>query len=1107
MSDNLGYYSQPSIHHNNIVFVSDDDLWSVTREGGLAKRLTANVGIAKQPKISPDGERIAYIGNDRGQLGLYLISVDGGTPQHLVHFNIANLIGWKDDETILFASSFQTFGVSEIFEFDLVAKKYTKLDLGEALYCAYGKNGAMMLGRKNGDPARWKRYRGGTAGVIWTRKNSRDKFQRILKNIKTNISSPRLIEDQVYFVSDHEGSANVYRCELDGKGLKRLTDHEDYYVRNLETDGAQLVYQKGADICYYDLRTHRETKLVIECPTPGIQAQPRFENAESYLDSYAISPNLQELFVGSRGHGFSMPVFDGPVIEWDLLRDVRYSNPTYSFDSKYLYLVGNNSQMSDRLVQCEVATRKMKVLADKQDWGVVRSMRCNPKKDLLAVANNRNELYLVDTKTQKVTLIERSSVFRAFDLTWSPNGRYLAYTIAVESRKNFEIHIYDTKTKKTQLLIRPIVTDESPTFSLDGQYLYFISVREFYPVYNATHFDLGFPFGAKPYVVSLTKDAPNPFKAGLNNLPVPADQGGASSATAKNGKKKKAEKPPEDVEIDFDGIDHRIMPFPLDLKGYDSLRAIPGGVLYRMCEIRAGTDFSKWSWEGDYNLCAFKFEENKEERWADNIRSFKISNQGQQLLYRTNGNDLRLVSTGSKPNKDHGVGKKDGWIDLSRIRLQINPREEWKQMYREAWYLQKEHFWRADMSKVDWARTYNNYLPLLARVKTRAEFSDLMWEMQGDLGTSHAYEMGGQYLRRPYYNILGLLGAELEFQEKTKSYVITRIYKGDSWRPGHDSPLLAPAVQLVEGDEIYKIHGHGFNNALDLDSRLQNQNDCEVLLTVKRKGKKDFQDVTVKTISAQRDLIYRDWVESNREFVHQASKGRLGYVHIPNMGPWGYSEFYRYFLTEFGHDGLIVDVRFNGGGHVSQHILKILAQKPIGLGETRYSTRTYYPHYSVRGPIVAVTNEFAGSDGDIFSHSFKLMKLGKLIGKRTWGGVIGINMQYSLRDKTAVSQPEYSHWFEDVGWGVENYGTDPDIEVEYTPEDYKAKRDPQLIRAVEEALKDLKKKAAYNPQIKDYPNLAAPKLPTKAFKSLPSAKPVKALSAKKTKVSVKKSRK
>lgn len=1070
MSENLGYYSQPSICRSNIVFVSDDDLWSVSRDGGMARRLTANIGIAKQPKISPDGKYIAYLGTDRGQLGIYLIAAEGGACQQLVYFGVSNLIGWKNETTILFSSTFQSFGVTEAFEYNLTEQSYRKLDLGEVLYCSYGKNGAMLIGRKNGDPARWKRYQGGTAGVIWTRKTSKEKFQRILKNIKTNISCPQLIDNQIYFISDHEGSANVYRCELDGKALKRLTNHEDYYVRNLENDGSQLVFQKNADIYYYDLKTNQESKVQIQCPTSGVQALPRFENAKTYLESYAISPNLQELFVSSRGHGFSMPVFDGPVTEWDLLRDVRYSHPTYSHDSKYLYIAGSNSQLADRLIQCDLATRTMKVIAEKQDWGVIHSMLASPKNDRLAVANNRNEIFIVDIKTQKVSLIEKTEMFRCFDLTWSPQGRYLVYCTSQENRFVAEIHIYDCKTKKKRVLLRSLTEDRSPSFSADGKYLYFVSVREFCPTYNATHFDLGFPFGAKPYVVALTKTAANPFKAGLGNLPAPENE------QSKESKKKKPNKLTEDIEIDFEGIDHRIMAFPLDLKHYDSIRAIPGGVLYRAGQVKPITDFSSWNNDADFGLYAFKFEDNKEECWAEAVRSLVVCAEGKQALYCTNDNAIRLVTTTSKPSKDKAIGKKDGWIDLSRIRLQIEPREEWRQMYREAWYLQKEHFWRPDMSKVNWAKVYNNYLPLLSRVKTRAEFSDLMWEMQGELGTSHAYEFGGQYHRQPYQNILGCLGAELEYQEKSKSYKIMRIYKGDSWRPGHDSPLLAPGVQLKEGDEILKIHGHGFNKALDLENWLQNYNNIEVLLSVKRKSQKEAEDVAIKTLTQQRDLIYRDWVEKNREFVHQQSKGKIGYVHIPDMGSRGYAEFYRYFLEEYCRDGLIVDVRFNGGGHVSQHLLKILAQKPVGLVETRYSTWESYPSYAVRGPIVAVTNEFAGSDGDIFSHCFKLMKLGKLIGKRTWGGVIGINAQYSLRDKTIVTQPEYSFWFQDVGWGVENYGTDPDIEVEYTPEDYKAKKDPQLLRAIEEALKDLRKKAAFSPQIKEYPNLAAPKL-------------------------------
>jgi tricorn protease len=1070
MSDHRGYYSHPTIYKDSIVFVSDDDLWKVSTAGGVAKRLTANVGMASAPRYSPDGSKVAYLGNDRGHLGLYLISADGGAPAHLVHFGISHLIGWKDNNTILFASNFEQpmMKYNEVYEFDLEEKSFTKLNFGEAMHVRYGKGGAMLIGRNNSDSARWKRYKGGTAGVLWTRKTAKEKFQRILKNIKTNIASPRLIDNQIYFISDHEGSANIYRCELDGKSVKRLTHHEDYYVRNLETDGSQLTYQRGAEIYFYDLKTNKETHVQIECPTPAVQTHPRFESAKSFLEYFAVSDNAQELSVVSRGHGFSMPVFAGPVTEWDLVKDTRYRLPTYSADSKFLYFAGSNSQREDRLLRCNLEKREIEVLFEKQDWGVIWTMAHNPKSDLMAITTNRSELYVADLKTKKVSLIVQNKNSPISEMNWSPDGRYLVYTGAASDAARSELSIYDTKTKKSRMLLNSVLSDRNPVFSLDGQYIYFLSVREFYPVYNATHFDLGFPFALKPYVVALTKTAPNPFKASVANITVDGPK-------KDEGAKKKKPVKAEPIEVDFDGIDHRVMAFPLNFKDYASLKAIPGGVLYLTKNVMPEMDFNSWSSSSNYDLCGFKFDDNKEEFWQANVAGFDTVHQGQYIVLASN-NNLRFVPTTSKPNSESGVGKKSGWIDLDRIRLEIHPRDEWKQMYRETWALQKEHFWRADMSKVEWAKTFQKYLPLLERVKTRGELSDLIWEMQGDLGTSHSYEMGGQYFRSPKVNILGLLGAKVDFVKKTNSYKITRIYRGDSWRAGHDSPLLAASVGLREGDEIVKLNGHGFQQAMDIYSRLQHQNNIEILLTIRRQGKKDLENLTVKTLSQQKDVLYRDWVESNRDYVHRMSKGKLGYVHIPNMAVWGYSEFYRYLLSEIAFDGLIVDVRFNGGGHISQHVLKILAQKPLAITQSRHQGRFYYPAYAVRGPIVGITNESAGSDGDIFSHSFKMMKLGKLIGKRTWGGVIGINAQYALRDRTMVTQPEYSYWFNDVGWDVENYGTDPDIEVDITPEDHQAGRDPQLMRAIEEGLKDLKKKPAFAPEIEVFPNLAQPRL-------------------------------
>ena len=378
------------------------------------------------------------------------------------------------------------------------------------------------------------------------------------------------------------------------------------------------------------------------------------------------------------------------------------------------------------------------------------------------------------------------------------------------------------------------------------------------------------------------------------------------------------------------------------------------------------------------------------------------------------------------------------------------------------------------MSKIDWNVIYDRYLPLLAKVKTRAELSDLLWEMQGELGTSHCYEQRGDYNRYGAGISLGRLGAYFTFEPKSKTYKIDRILRGDSWEWGSDSPLTAMGVHLKEGDRILAINDFEFNLASDLYEFLENKIGVSVELTIQRKGKTAFEKVVVKPNSNLNFPLYREWVEKNKKYVHEISKGKLGYVHIPDMGPFGYAEFYKHFIAESDYEGLVVDVRFNGGGHVSQHLLKVLAQKVVGFDETRYQGFQKYPMYAP-GVLVCLANEFSGSDGDIFPQTFKLMKLGKLIGKRTWGGIIGINGQYSLRDGTWVTQPEYSFWFKDNEWYVENHGVEPDIEVDITPEDYSKNLDPQLDRAIKEALIDLKKNPGLKFKPSYYPDLSLPK--------------------------------
>ena len=475
---------------------------------------------------------------------------------------------------------------------------------------------------------------------------------------------------------------------------------------------------------------------------------------------------------------------------------------------------------------------------------------------------------------------------------------------------------------------------------------------------------------------------------------------------------------------------------------------------------------------GDLKFYDLKTREEK--LFAPKVTSFKIYDD--KILVFSN-NNLRLLPLANPPLKEilvnNKFSEKSGLINLDRIKLSINPTEEWKQMYSEAWRLQRDYFWVSNMSGINWKKVYKRYYSLIDRVSTRSEFSDLLWEMQGELGTSHCYEMGGDYKpRRNYFQ--GLMGANLVYNNKKNAYEIKKIFKGDLWE-NPQSPLLRPGLNIVEGDFIKKINNESLTKKITPGHLLVNLPNSEVLLQIINKSNNKKRTVTVKTLVDQKHLQYRDWVEANKTYVHKKSKNKIGYIHIPDMGVAGFSEFHRHYLSEINYDGLIIDVRYNGGGHISQLLLSKLARKRLGYDLTRCMGQEPYPVESPAGPMVAITNEFAGSDGDIFSHSWKMMKLGKLIGKRTWGGVIGIWPRNSLVDGTVTTQPEFSFWFKDVGWGVENHGADVDIEIDNFPQDFIKGIDNQLDKGIEIVENEMSKKGAIlKPDFKDKPNLKLP---------------------------------
>jgi tricorn protease len=1078
-----GYYRHPTIHGDAIVFVCEDDLWSVPKDGGLARRLTANPGAASFPLFSPDGSRVAFSARDEGPTEAYVMDAEGGESTRLTWLGqTAHVAGWRPDgSSVLVATDWrQPFRLAmHLHEVPVEGGPPRPLRLGPSTTVAFQPGGkGMVIGRHTADPARWKRYGGGRAGTLWVDRKGAGDFEPLVR-LRGNLASPMWIGSRVWFLSDHEGHGNLYSCTPAGGDLRRHTHHEDFYVRFPSTDGRRVVYHAGADLYVLDAaKGAAAEKVPVRVGSTRAQRKRRFVEPPRFLEGLDLHPKGHSIALSVRGSAFTMGLWEGAVTRHSDGKG-RARLARYLPDGERVAVLSDEGGEERLLVFSASGKGKPRRIA--ADLGRAIEMAVAPAgKDRVALSNHRQEVVLVDLATGKATVVERSEFDRIDGLAWSPDGRWLAYGFPT-GRRTASIHLLDTATGKVVEATRPDFRDGQPAFDPEGRFLYFVSWRVFDPVYDSLYFDLGFPKGSRPCLLVLRDDLRSPFAP--EPRPPQVEPPHAAAATAPPSKRAR-NATPSAVRIDVKGLPDRVLAFPVPEGKYGRVVAAGGRVVFSAYPVEGALDF-EWVSNAEPKavgkLQAFSFETQKAETIAEKVTGFTTSLDGQVLAIRS-GNRVRVIPAAVEPKAGRAhsdgakaeAGRESGWVDLGRLRAPVVPGEEWRQMYREAWRLQRDHFWVADMSGIDWDEVHDRYLPLVDRASTRGELSDLLWEMQGELGTSHCYELLGDYRPEPSW-FHGFLGADLE-QDRTGAWRVAKVLRGDSWDPKRAGPLAAPGVGVREGDEILGVGGQAVSRDVSPHQLLVHLPDAEVSLAV-RSGKGAPRTVTVKTLKEEFGLRYREWVEANRERVHRETKGRCGYVHIPNMGPLGFSEFHRYYASEVDRDALLVDIRWNGGGHVSQLLLEKLARKRIAYNASRWQKPQSYPEDAPVGPMVALTNENAGSDGDIFSHSWKLHRLGPLIGKRTWGGVVGIWPRHALADGTITTQPEFAWWFQDVGWKVEGYGTDPDVEVEIRPQDHKAGRDTQLERGIAEVTRLLLESPSAAPNLEDRPARRPPRLP------------------------------
>lgn len=1091
-SDGLGYYRHPTIHGDALVFCCEDDLWSVSTAGGVARRLTANPGPASFPRHSPDGRWIAYNGSDDGPVEVYVMPAAGGTPRRLTWTGgLTQVVGWHPDgQSVLFASAWrQPFAKSfHLHSVPLVGGPPQPLKLGPARAVSFDRAGAgVVLGRNSGDPARWKRYRGGTAGTIWVDSKGDGNFRPLLE-LPGNLASPMWLGQRIYFLSDHEGFGNLYSCSPSGRDLKRHTDHEDFYVRFPADDGRRIAYHAGADLHVFDSADGSSRKLEVHVSSARPQRNRKFVAARQGLESFRLHPAGHSLAAVSRGGLYAMGLWEGSAGRLGKVSEVRYRLARWLPEGTHI--VATDDEAGDENLVVLAADGGGKPRRIRGDFGRALDIEVAPAGNLLALANERQELIVIDWKRGRGRVIERSPFNRIEGLAWSADGRWLAYGFP-STLRTCSIRLLDTQSGEVSQVTREEFRDVRPSFDPDGNYLYYLSWRAFDPVYDNHFFDLGFPRGMKPMLLPLRRDVVSPFAPGMRAPRPPSldDSSGGEDKPSEATRKAEKKGTPRKLEIDFDDIENRSIAFPVGEGLYGRIFGLRGMTLMSSFPIMGSLEQS-WSKDTDSEaegiVEVWDFEKQRLELLSDAISDFHVAPSASVVALRV-GHRVRVVHSNfriERKPESNDAGRESGWVDLDRLLVEVVPAAEWRQMFLEAWRLQRDHFWTPDMSGVNWEEVRDRYLPLVDRCASRAEFSDLLWELQGELGTSHCYELGGDYRPAPLWH-QGMLGADLELDAKSGSWRVARIPRGDSWEERASSPLAAPGLAIRAGDEILAVDGKPVGRDASPYQRLVNFAGREVQIKVRSRGRhapKGERVVTVKTLRDEQPLRYRDWVESNRAYVHAASKGRVGYVHVPDMGPGGYAEFHRYYRHEVENDALLIDVRNNGGGHVSQLLLEKLARRRVGYDRPRWGSPESYPSHAPKGPVVALTNEMAGSDGDIFSHCFKLYGLGPLIGKRTWGGVIGIWPRHSLADGSITTQAEFATWFEDVGWGVENYGTDPDIEIDIRPQDYRDGVDPQLDRALRELEKMLAKRPPSEPSFSSAPSLRPGRLPAQLVK-------------------------
>jgi tricorn protease len=1042
----------PDVHTDRVAFVYAGDIYVAPRAGGEAARLTSHIGLELFPKFSPDGSMIAFTGQYDGDMSVYTIPVDGGDPTRLTYhpgiqktserFGPENLVlGWHPDgEHVLFRSRKEPadWWDGRAYLVSLNGGLPEPLPMNAAGFTSFSPDAKMVAYSPIfRDFRTWKRYKGGMAQDVWTFDLENMTAKKITNWVGSD-NMPMWYDNKIYFNSDRTGTLNLFCYDLGNGETRQVTEFTDFDVRwpSLGPDG--IAFENAGYIYVLDLPSEKLNKIVISLRTDRHAMRPEYVNVSGKVRDFHLSPDGNRAVFSARGEIFTVPKKDGNTRNLTNSSDANDRLPKWSPNGKWICYISDTTGEEELYLVSHDDKERIRLTTD----GHCRryETRWSPDSKKIAFSDKNLALYVVNVDEKKTYQIDKADRNEIRRYSWSPDSRFLAYTKRDKARIS-SIFVYSFDDSKVHRVTEGFTNDFNPIFDPDGEYLYFLSERNFNPILGSYEFEFVNEAITNLFLILLRSDQESPF--GPKSDEVDTTQIVGKKKSDEDGKDKKES---VNVVIDFDGIFDRQVAFDLRPGNYGGLNAVSGAVYYFSRPIYG----LRGKILDDKNvLHKYDMEKKKDYEFAEGISGYRFASNGEKIILRK-GPDFFI--TGTEGDK---VDLKDKKLDLSHMEMYLDRSAEYEQMFDEVWRIERDFFYDAEMHGVDWVATGEKYRKLLPYATHRFDLTYLLGEMIGELSCSHTY-IGGGDAPKVSGSKIGLLGANFKIDKENNRIRIARILRGENWDDYVRSPLLDPGVDIDEGDYLLAIDGKEITADVNPYSLTLNTVGKTVVLTVNDQPSfEGAREVTIKPIAAEEPIRYFDAVERNREYVDSVSSGSIGYIHIPDMDSYGLFRFAKMFYHQIRKPGLIIDVRYNGGGFVSGLILERLRRVVMAMGMGRNTAPGPMPGSGLNAHMITLLNEFSCSDGDYFPYFFREYGLGPLMGKRSWGGVIGIRGYTPLIDGGYFTIPEWGIYGLDGEWIMENVGVVPDIEIDNTPDRLARGYDDQLDAAIEYIMKKI----------------------------------------------------